>query len=37
LIGAALLTLAMSGCGTMMHPMPDDAQAALIPSGWGAP
>jgi len=37
LIGAVLLTLAMSGCGTMVHPMSADASAGLIPSGRGAP
>ncbi len=36
LIGAVLLTLAMSGCGTMKHPMSNDAQAGLIPSDRGA-
>jgi hypothetical protein len=35
-LGAILLTLAMSGCGTMTHPMSDDASAGLIPSGRGA-
>jgi hypothetical protein len=35
-LGAALITLAMSGCGTMTHPMSDDAQVGLIPSGRGA-
>ena len=37
LIGAVLLTLAMSGCGTMLHPMSADAQANIVPSGRGAP
>jgi hypothetical protein len=36
-LGAVLLTLAITGCGTMVHPMSDDAQAGLIPSGRGAP
>jgi hypothetical protein len=34
--GAVLITIAISGCGTMTHPMSDDAQAALIPPGRGA-
>ena len=36
-LGAVLLSLAMSGCGTMLHPMSADASAGLIPSGRGAP
>jgi hypothetical protein len=36
LVGAVLLTLAMSGCGTMTHPMSADATAGLIPSSRGA-
>jgi hypothetical protein len=37
LVGAVLLTLAMSGCGTMTHPLSADASAGLIPSDRGAP
>lgn len=41
LVGALLLTLAISGCGTMTHPMTHpmsaDASAGLIPSNRGAP
>jgi hypothetical protein len=37
LVGAVLLTLAMSGCGTMTQPMSADASAGLIPSSRGAP
>jgi hypothetical protein len=37
LASAVLLTLAMSGCGTVVHPMSADASAGLIPSGRGAP
>lgn len=36
-LGAVLLALAMSGCGTMQHPMTADAAAGLIPSSRGAP
>jgi hypothetical protein len=36
-LGAVLITLAMSGCGTMTHPMSADASAGLIPSDRGAP
>ncbi len=37
LVGAVLLTLATSGCGTMVHPMSADVSAGLIPSDRGAP
>jgi hypothetical protein len=37
LVGAVVLTLILAGCGTLQHPMSDDAQAGLVPSGRGAP
>jgi hypothetical protein len=37
LVGAAVLTLALAGCGTLQQPMSDDAQAGLVPSSRGAP
>lgn len=35
-LGAVLLALATSACGTMQHPMSDDAQARIVPSGRAA-
>jgi hypothetical protein len=37
LVGAMVLMLAMSGCGTLVHPLSADASSGLIPSGRGAP
>lgn len=36
-VGSLVLMLAMSGCGTMVHPMSDGAVAGIVPSGRGAP
>jgi hypothetical protein len=36
LIGAVLLTLTLAGCGTLQHPLSNDAQAGVIPSDRGA-
>ncbi len=35
-LGAVLLALTVSGCGTMVHPMSADASAGVIPPGRGA-
>jgi hypothetical protein len=35
-IGTVVLTLALTGCGTLQKPMPDDAPSGIVPPGRGA-